>query len=90
MPLARINGGQPTVGVPLIVQPSDAKVLVDGVFVGRANEFTAAKGGLPLTAGGHVIRLESEEFLSETIEIVPQPNPKPIEVKMLPRPKEKK
>jgi hypothetical protein len=90
MPLQRLNAGAPTVSVPLAVKPGEAKVFLDGVYVGHAADFTALKDGLPMTIGAHVLRLEADDYLMETIEVITQAKPAPVEIRMLLRPKEKK
>jgi hypothetical protein len=70
----------------LAVQPPTAEVFLDGVLVGRAEEFTAAKGGLPLTAGGHLLRFEADECIPELIDVVVADKVTPVEVKLLLRP----
>ncbi|MDP8222318.1 MAG: hypothetical protein P9L99_03080 [Candidatus Lernaella stagnicola] len=85
-PLARINGNAPTKPVFLSVVPEDAKVFLDGMYVGRAKRFTEERGGLPLTAGAHRLRLEAEEFLNESIVLTAEQGTQKIEIRMLPRP----
>ena len=85
-PMTRINDHAPTVKVFLKVDPPAAKVFLDGYYVGQAKEFTAQDGGLALTAGVHVLRLEAEGYISETLELVSLEEMRPIEVHMLEKP----
>ncbi len=85
-PLAKINGDAPTATLVLLVEPPDAKVFLDGKYIGRAHRFTAEKGGLPLTAGAHRLRLEADDFLNELIVVTAQTRNEPIKVRMLPKP----
>lgn len=85
-PLGKINGDAPTVSVPLKITPDNAKVFLDGVYVGRAAAFTAEKGGLPLTAGGHRLRLEADHYQAELVEVISQPDMATLEIRLLPRP----
>ena len=88
VPLARINGNQRTVKVFLDVEPASAKVYLDGIYIGRAKKFSAAKGGLDLTAGVHLVRFEAEGYLAELIEVITADGMPPIEVRMLIKPGE--
>lgn len=86
VPLARINGGRPTVSVPLDVTPGEAKVFLDGDYIGCAERFTAERGGLALTYGVHELRLEAEGYLPELIEVISSAAMKPVTVRMLKKP----
>jgi hypothetical protein len=85
-PLVRINGGAATRSVVISVEPADAKVFLDGKYIGRAEKFSAAEGGLPLTAGAHRLRFEAEEFLNEMVVVSAGVTNEPVVIRMLPRP----
>ncbi|MCZ7585924.1 MAG: hypothetical protein M5R36_22795 [Deltaproteobacteria bacterium] len=87
VPLDQINGARRTVPVTLSVEPSDAKVFLDGTYIGKADRFDGDPGTLDLTAGGHVLRFESDEFENERRELVAGDKPLRLDVKMLPKPR---
>ncbi len=86
VPLARINGDRPTVSVSLDVTPGDAKVFLDGDYIGHAERFTAERGGLALTYGVHELRLEAEGYLPELFEVISAASMKPVTIRMLKKP----
>ncbi|MCL4233922.1 MAG: hypothetical protein KJ042_05345 [Deltaproteobacteria bacterium] len=80
VPLDQLNGDRPTTDYVLKVSPDDAKVYLDGRFIGRARRFA-------VTAGGHVLRFEHDDFQNETREVVAGRQPTVIDVRMLPKPR---
>lgn len=88
VPLSQINGNQPTVTVYLDVEPVDAKVFLDDIYIGRAKRFDEDHGGLPVTIGVHQIRLEAEGYLSERVDVTSTEERTTITVRMLTRPEE--
>ena len=84
--MSQINGDQPTATVNLDVDPPTAKVFLNGVYIGRASKFTGERGGLPLTHGMHLLRIEAEGYLTELIEVETTEGEATIEVRMLERP----
>lgn len=87
VPLDQLNGDRPTTDYVLKVSPDDAKVYLDGRFIGRARRFDGESGRLAVTAGGHVLRFEHDDFQNETREVVAGRQPTVIDVRMLPKPR---
>jgi hypothetical protein len=85
-PLRHLNGDAPTVLAPLAVQPPDAKVYLDGVWVGKAADFAAPKRGLPLTRGTHLLRFEADGYMTETVEVQAQEIMMTVEIRLLTKP----
>ena len=86
VPLDQINAPRPTASVVLRVQPEDARVSLDGVFIGRARMFDGTKRSLEITPGGHVLQFEDDDFENEVREIVARDGPQTLVVKMIPKP----
>lgn len=87
VPLAQLDQGEPTASFVLQVMPTDAKVFLDGRYVGSADRFDGDPGTLAVTVGGHVLRFEHENFQNETVEIVAGRQPTVLDIEMLPKPR---
>ena len=90
VPLDQLNAPRATTSVVLQVQPEDAKVSLDGVFIGRAKRFDGTKRSLEVTPGGHVLQFESDDFENELRQIVARDGPQTVVVEMIPKPKAEK
>ncbi len=88
VPLARINQGRDTGQIDLDVEPTNAKVFLDGVYVGQASSFTAAAGGMKVVLGRHLLRFEAEGFMPETVEVIGGEEQPPIKVRLLEKPRD--
>jgi hypothetical protein len=87
VPLSQINGDRTTGVVLLQVVPEDAKVYLDGIYIGRASRYDGTHGTLRIKLGGHVLRFISDEFENEMREVVARETPQTLVVKMLPKPR---
>jgi hypothetical protein len=87
VPLARISGDRPTAKIYLAVEPANARVFLDGIYVGHASSFSEAAGGMKVVLGYHVLRFEADAYITETVEIVAGEAPSPIKVQLLDRPR---
>lgn len=85
-PLSRINGDLPTKPLGLQVEPTEAKVYLDNLYVGLATSFTVEQGGLPLTAGVHHLTFKAEGYMDETIAVTGVEESPTISVRLLPKP----
>jgi hypothetical protein len=50
-------------GISLAISPDDASVIVDGVFVGTAADFSPENQPLTLVPGRHHIELQAEDLV---------------------------
>ena len=87
MPLDQINGDRQTSAVVLKVMPSDAKVYLDGYYIGHASKFDGTHGILRVTPGGHVLKFKAKDFQNEMRELLAREEAQTMTVKMLPTPK---
>ena len=58
----------------LSIEPADAAVYLDGVFVGRASELGRRQAGRPLAAGEHELEVVRPGFLPDRRTIVVEPD----------------
>ena len=87
VPLHKINGADPTRDVLIQCEPDNAKVFLDGVYVGRAKRFADAKHPLKVTVGVHVIEFELDEYQRELREVMTGRDQSTITLQMRLRPK---
>jgi len=86
VPLTRINGDHPTATIFLDVEPANAKVFLDHVYVGRASSFTEEQGGMKIRLGYHLLRFDADGYISESVEVIGGEAQPPIKVRLLERP----
>jgi len=88
VPLARINRDRPAVRLFLDVEPVQAHVYLDGIYVGHASSFTAAHGGMPVVLGYHLLRFEADGYMPESVEVIGGEAQPTIKVQLLEKPEE--
>jgi hypothetical protein len=88
VPLARLNRDRPTVKLFLDVEPAQAHVYLDGIYVGHASSFNEARGGMPVVLGYHVLRFEADGYMPEAVEIIGGETQPTIKVRLLEKPEE--
>ena len=87
VPLHKINGPEQTGEVVIRCDPDDAKVFVDGVYVGQAKRFDSPDRPLKVTLGVHIIELRRDEYQRELREVSAGHQRTELTVKMQLRPK---
>lgn len=70
VPLHQINGADRTGDVVIHCAPADAKVYLDGNYVGKARQFAKPDSPLRVTVGVHVIEFEREDYQRELREVM--------------------
>lgn len=87
VPLSQVNGEGPTGDIIIRCDPDDAKVYLDGVYIGRANQFSNPKHPLKVSMGAHVLEFERKDYQLELREIMTRVDSTEVVVKMKLRPK---
>ena len=88
VPLKQINGDNPTGNVVITCEPDNAKVYLDGNYVGRAKGFADEVSALKIVIGVHVVELDLEGYQNELIEVQAKQAGEVIELKMNLRPQD--
>ncbi|MCB9479086.1 MAG: PEGA domain-containing protein [Deltaproteobacteria bacterium] len=85
-PELQLTKGAPTAQVTLQIVPEEARVFLDGRYMGRARDFNGEPSVLHVTHGTHVLRFEADKFQNELTTVVVTEEPSLVSVRMLPRP----
>lgn len=86
VPLSRINGDNETKDVIINCTPDNAKVFLDGVYIGKAKRFSTSKRPLKVIMGMHVLEFEEDGYQLELREIMTTPGVEVVKLKMKLRP----
>jgi len=87
VPLSRLNREDPTFNVKILIKPSNAKVFLDGYYVGKAKRYQCNPRCMQITKGAHVLTFKAKDYENETIEIQGSLDVKVIELTLKPVPK---
>jgi PEGA domain len=86
VPLHQINGDAATGNVVIKCVPDNAKVYLDGQYVGKASLFDGDKKPLKVTVGAHVVQFELDEYQVERRDIVTSEGGQELTIQMRLRP----
>jgi hypothetical protein len=82
----RLSLDRPTGDIVILCTPENAKVFLDGIYIGRAKKFSSDRHPLRAALGAHVLKFELEKYQLELREVVTSETQTILKVEMQLRP----